>query len=1347
MAETSLAEVVRIRGLVERAVPEDATAVLFAVEGTYERSLREIEGTLRPEPAALAAVAADGWFELEAPEPGMWKVLLEAPGFRSEEFPLAPLLENRTLPAVELVASTKIEVRVLSNDGASVSGALVAEAGQERWRPEGWRPAPRRAKTSAEGIAVLERGEDERLTLAAYAQGLGGSDKVESAAEPMTIRLSPRSKTLVAAVIDTEGRPAPRVVVLFDDPAWPAGLTDDSGSVSVAVSGKQPRIAILDERGARESHGVTARELSDGRVGIELPAMQSVAGRVIDRERRQPIAGAFVWADGAKEFAVQTDASGHYSVPAFEGWTSYLMAAARGHFPDGTRVRNTAEGFEEGPTLALKPGARVRGHVLDQDRQPLAGVTVKAVAKRNNRMVVRRMGLMDGPARANTLADGVFEIGPLDPAAAHTLIAQREGLAPGREEVSGLEPLSTLGGVEIVLRSGSGAIGRVVDQESRPIVGAQIELREARPARRFRMATLDGTDEDALSASSDSEGRFSFDHLNAGDFDLSVEATGFAPAKLPGLSVGAGGDHWGDIVLKPGVAIEGRVVNEVGQPLEGVSVHATEPSPMSAMMFRFELAGTPPTPAATTAADGFFRAGDRRPGEKVDLIFRKSGYAMETMSAVEAPPFEPVTVEMESAAIVSGRVLDPSGAGIAQAQIRATGEGGGATAGGRVMMRAMLGMAMSDTDGYFELEDMEPGVIRLTVRAQGWRAAELGGLKIPKGEDVSDLEITLLEGASIEGRVLGADNAPVAGALVRLDTPGVRFGGAAAQADGDGRYLLDGIEPGRQKVIARDEELGEVAEEIEVDEGTNRLDLVYSGGTFVEGRVVDHLGGPVPGAEVSLRQQGQVWGGAHATSDASGTFRFEGVRDGLYSLQAEREGHASGERPEPVEIVGQPVVGLEVALGAAGTIRGQLLGVDADEVSDVVVWARGDRSRWQRGTTVFDGTYVIRDLPAGEWSVSASSSSTGRQADGRATLGAGGDEVLLDLEFGAGLTLSGGVVVGEEPLSGVTIFASGTDISSRGSATTNHEGRFVIQGLEAGNYEILVRSFETGFNHSQELELLADYDLEIELETARVSGLVLASDSLEPIDAAVVSFEPLDRPTDGVIRTRQRGGSSDSNGNFLVYDVVPGTYKAVANKSGFAPGEQVFTVAGGEVIEDLEFRLSPTEGLAIRALLPNGSPAGPLDSAVLDPSGNTKAMGRYTPDSKGLVRFPTVPPGRWTVLIAVAGTAVAEVPVTAPGPEVPVTLAREARLEVEVPELRDTQVLATLQVVGRNGRPFRSVTWGGRVRSDFRFSNGRITLSALPPGAWRLEVRTPDGRSWSEDVTTASGQTTSVVVD
>jgi len=64
----------------------------------------------------------------------------------------------------------------------------------------------------------------------------------------------------------------------------------------------------------------------------------------------------------------------------------------------------------------------------------------------------------------------------------------------------------------------------------------------------------------------------------------------------------------------------------------------------------------PGDPHAVTGSDGWFAIEDRRAGEKVDLLFWRTGYVTERRPGIEAGAAAPLAVELRPASQVSGTV-------------------------------------------------------------------------------------------------------------------------------------------------------------------------------------------------------------------------------------------------------------------------------------------------------------------------------------------------------------------------------------------------------------------------------------------------------------------------------------------------------------------------------------------------------------------------------------------------------------------------------------------------------------------------------------------------------------------
>src|SRR5262249_26228831 len=140
----------------------------------------------------------------------------------------------------------------------------------------------------------------------------------------------------------------------------------------------------------------------------------------------------------------------------------------------------------------------------------------------------------------------------------------------------------------------------------------------------------------------------------------------------------------------------------------------------------------------------------------------------------------------------------------------------------------------------------------------------------------------------------------------------------------DGRYLIEGLEPGRYNVIAMGTRV-----KFEIRPGQNELDLVAEreeakrGG--VAGRVLDRSGRPLAGALVKLSREDEVQtprgrmplSTSSLSSLSDGSFLFSRVEPGRYQLSASARGYVARSYPGAVEVGEGPLAGLDLALERA----------------------------------------------------------------------------------------------------------------------------------------------------------------------------------------------------------------------------------------------------------------------------------------------------------------------------------------------------------------------------------------------------------------------------------------------
>ncbi len=1335
---------VAIRGRVNLGPTAQGTRVearLLPEISDHALGLLALEGKWAPEAVVSTEVDDSGRFELAAPGVGMWRLRLAAPGYLAQEFHLRPLLGPIELPAVELAEETPVEIKVVDDNGEPIASARVGasvrrDPARRRWPAfSRWVPVRRGATTDENGRALLSRGDGERLEISVFEKSFLEPKSVTTEGEPVRFELE-RAPRRVGVEVRGLGRAETGSLVRLN--GWSVGLTNEVGRLELAVPSGQPlevRASTADGSSGSQNAELEDSSKPESPLVIRLSAPVEFSGTVVDAEARRPVAGALVWV--TREFSAwaETDAAGGYTLPLLPSRAGYrrsVSAAAEGYFPGSAEIVDRGSSM---PTVALIPSIRLLGVVRNSSGDPLSEVEVTARAA-PSRAKVSRVAMRNPPALSYSGSAGGFVLSPLVPGHRYTVRAKLEGYATTEVEAAGLEAGRDRVGFEIVLTQGAAAFGRIVDTDGAPVAGAEVSLARSSAGGESLSRLLMSRYQEPLreSVRTDEDGKYEIPHVTAGSYDLEVEAAGFVRVEVLALEILPGSTDLGTTALEPGAAVGGLIVNREGEPLAGAEVSGTRND--MRMLSRSSFSPFESGVSAITDERGEFHLEDLAAGSEISLMIRLDGYGEQSVPGVKVPTSEPLEIVLERSARVSGRVLGANRQPVEGARVRVlvrrTIAGGFSSSSGQ-------GTAETDGDGEFEIENVSPGPLRLTVNAEGWRTSALEDLEVAAGEAVSGLEIVLERGATITGRVLGSNGEPVSEAFVSIHVePGARASfmrGAFSRSDGDGRYRLEGVEPGLRQVVAKDADR-QLVRELEVALGENRLDLVFEAGTEVAGRVVGDDGSPVGGALVRLVAPSEFmsFGGAGQETGPDGAFRFSDVPDGSFQFHVEKQGYAPAVSGAAFEVAGTPLSGIEIRLEAGTTVRGRLLGLEDAAIRNVQVYAvQMTPRKLGLGLVRPDGSYEVEGLSAGEWLIAARIEATGQTAEARIEISAGASEQTLDLEFTAGLTLTGTVLRDGRPVAGVQLGIRGLEAQWMGRTATDHEGRFRASGLKPGPHEVSVAGA-----HTEVVSMSGDEDIVIDLSTVRVTGYVLDAVTSEPIVGTSVKLEPLQPVAEDMPRIWRGSETTDSEGFFRIEEVGSGDYRLRAEKSGYASGELALAVGTDTSLEGLELRLSANRGILIQVVSASGgAPQSVVVAVVKD--GRAFETGRYPSIGQGRVRLSTVPPGDWEVLVLAPGFAVSAVEAKSPSPApVPVTLTPEARLEVVVPEIVGESVKAEVRLIGPDGKSLRVPSWG-ELRDRWPLYLGTTVVGGVPDGQWLIRAEAGDGRSWERTIIARGG--------
>jgi protocatechuate 3,4-dioxygenase beta subunit len=110
---------------------------------------------------------------------------------------------------------------------------------------------------------------------------------------------------------------------------------------------------------------------------------------------------------------------------------------------------------------------------------------------------------------------------------------------------------------------------------------------------------------------------------------------------------------------------------------------------------------------------------------------------------------------------------------------------------------------------------------------------------------------------------------------------------SAAEADEEGRYRIEGIDPGVYRLVFSKEGYGEdFLDAVEVDEDDERedLDVALRTGHPVTFRVVDSSGNPVEGAFIMPLEFSVAWFGSGGQTGIDGSLVVKGLREGTHDV-------------------------------------------------------------------------------------------------------------------------------------------------------------------------------------------------------------------------------------------------------------------------------------------------------------------------------------------------------------------------------------------------------------------------------------------------------------------------------
>lgn len=470
----------------------------------------------------------------------------------------------------------------------------------------------------------------------------------------------------------------------------------------------------------------------------------------------------------------------------------------------------------------------------------------------------------------------------------------------------------------------------------------------------------------ALEATSDDEGRCSFTGVAAGDCLLLGDRGGSLPTQIePGATRDV------ELTIPRGVVLAGVVVDARGEGVRDAEVWLSgERSSLGRVVARSDSEGrftirsvTPPQAIGARAA-GFapsalqsFHFGAHGLTQLRLVLHARGGAVGGRVVRV---------VDGKRVPVVNALVQLGDERRLTQVSTR-----------GDMTPMALVLRHRSDGDGRFRFAGTMTGDVPLLVVASG--LAPSRGRVAVKPEASADVEVELLAGATLAGRVVRADESAVAGAEVRVGAID-SLGGARLRSGGDGRFRFDHLAPGPLEVSAAGDADGFASASLVATDGaTLEWDARLAAGPSIRGRVLDQEEHPIPGCEV----RGLSFGAApsdltirSAKSGEDGRFEMANCDRHPYQLEVRPPamGFTSSQFAQDVVPGGDEIVfHISHATPATAWILGQVTDSDGQPIGDASIFPFPKVSAAIVGntfTTGEDGRFKAGPLAPGAYSLS-----------------------------------------------------------------------------------------------------------------------------------------------------------------------------------------------------------------------------------------------------------------------------------------------------------------------------------------------------------------------------------------
>jgi len=469
------------------------------------------------------------------------------------------------------------------------------------------------------------------------------------------------------------------------------------------------------------------------------------------------------------------------------------------------------------------------------------------------------------------------------------------------------------------------------------------------------------------------------------------------------------------------------------------------------------------------------------------------------------------------------------------------------------MPHAQASFASTDGDGHFVISGVLPGRYNFQASKtgyvpQGYRPDGNEGsqtlLDLVAGQKLEKVQFKLRRAAVILGHITDENGEPAVGVQVEVLVSAPRSAGLelpslrgqwvpikVAVTNDLGEYRIFGLPPGSYYLAA-------------IDSGLPELAATMAGATMVTTQMVFH---------------GGVFGSS-ALGDPST------IHPAVYYPGVTQRSQA-----QKIRVAAGQEMRIDIAqlTQKTLTVSGRVLDPKGKPASQTTVVIRSQNlegmfsSMRTMGTTDPQGYFEIKGVMPGSYVASENDSFEGKAFSAEQPLEVSAEDVTgLRLQLSGGHEISGRIIVpagSKLDLSETVVLLSpGQGLHNTGFAEIKEDHTFTTADVPPGTYSVMVNNLPDGWYVSSAdfggenvlerglklSEATAGHSLDVTLKsgTGKLEGTVLKGN--DPVAGAMVRLVPEHQSQydQGLERT----AATDQRGHFVIPDVVPGSYRAVA---------------------------------------------------------------------------------------------------------------------------------------------------------------------------------------------------------